>query len=365
MEVNVTVQDILSWALLVLMAIAVVVGLVFWFKSINKKYAGLKFGEKVIAVMVVEAISLFVVFTFAVNLFEGLSGASVQPDGHRIFAPARLGGHMVISITAITTYLMFFVTLKAMIFHSEEVKKKKKMFAMAVFAIFCGITAILSPIINIYLIATGLGETQKFNLFLAWLNPFASYDMATYRLGLPKGYSVFENMENLLQINIVMTFFHFVLMTIEGMFTFLFGKKSLANGILEAFGLIEPKKDPKTGKDLHDDINNKGHVESIKDMVKEALKFYSLKKNKYDSTVKSTMAQVDRMEASELVKLTAKMKDKVMDPLKRHAKEKDVNKAAELKLEIKRNISDIWAASPARGEGFGRPLKQKDLEPES
>ena len=343
---NQDVQGVVtSYSTIIMLGLAMLLGVIWWARTLIKKNPELTFGDIVNNLFLREKVSVFIITCFIINFAEALMAASITPSGEVQVNPlARILSHMVIAIAAITCGLML-PTFFADLFAKESKKRAATLFIfiMAVFG------TIALPYINVLLIANGLKQTQLLSLYILDLNPFN--DMSSYyqSIGLSPMFSPSGAMQYPMITSIYVTFAHYFLVVLDGAFI-IYNKK-------------EDKKEDKDkdkgdkDKDKDKDKNSKDSKDPITKLVKRYSNG-SLAEDVEKSKITAAHSIHNALETGAKARLSsniAAMVEKIEEfDRTSHKLPADAKKAE--KIELRKKIYNLFAASTRNGEGFGLTL---------
>ena len=347
---NQDVQGVVSsYSTIIMLGLAMLLGVIWWSRTLLKKNPDLTFGDIVNNLFLREKVSVFIITCFIINFAEALMAASITPSGEVQVNPlARILSHMVIAIAAITCGLMlptFFADLFA--------KENKKRLATAFIFMMAVFGTIALPYINVLLIANGLKQTQLLNLYILDLNPMN--DMPSYyqSIGLSPMFSPSGAMQYPMITSIYVTFAHYFLVVLDGAFI-IYNKKESKPDAKKPDGNKDTNKDADKDKDT-------------KDPISKLIKRYSngsLEADEEKSKITTAHAIHNGLETSAKVRLSsniAAMMEKVnaFDATS-HSLSAEEKKTK--KQDLRKAIFKFFAASTKHGEGFGITLPRIDFE---
>jgi len=322
-----------------LIGVAVLLGLGFWLRKLQKENPSNSLGETINHLLLNQKVTILVLSTIFINVAEAMFAASIHPPGEAaISAPARFTGHLVIAIVAITMALSAIATW-------SRVKKvngpKAGTISMALTFTFA---ALALPAYNLMLIGSGLKELP---LVLYFFQGNMLWSM--------------ERMSYAMNASTMLTVVHYTLIIVDGI-TLIQGKgldAMVFSGLNADF------------KPINDKINEKGEKTkegSPDSHIAYILKAYRLPFEKESRFIKDSIRKKDVLAdkpKAKLATIVAKLYEEVkalQDDRKRTTNKED---AADINNKIYAKIKDVWAKSHVSGDGFGVDLPKKKSNSDS
>lgn len=341
---------------IMLMGLAAIAGLGFAWYFIKKKNPDMTSGDLINLLLLREKMTIFVFAMILVNIAEAIFAASIAPVGELPPNPlARMLIHATVAVSGIVCNLYF---PSLMVVASEEKDKKRKRDLWLTVLFLLG-GSFFFPVMNLTIIAKGLGEVDK----LAWM----------WRIWSPYGgFAAFKQMSYAMAASVSAMFAHFFLAFLDAWFIRISPHKSMMDAARKSVGIVVDSNksgQTKKGSPTDDKINERAEKkdeESLKafpDAIKYALSRYGYSGNDLDKKIKEATTKFDSI-------LDAKKKSEVATSFsrlvtdistwdagpKQTASEEDKLKKNE---EFKQRIYTLFAGKQSSGQGLGINLKQR------
>lgn len=224
-----------------------------WYYRLQKKNPNLDFGPLVATAMVDKHETIFMGIIFLEYIMTAIIASTVRsPNQHGLeMSPfGRLGLHIALSLTGTVAQFTLARDI-AILFIKRPVGEYLGNF---VTTIIITIIAIAIPYINLMLIASSLGESLAFDVWVYSHTPFLSDQELINKyveLGYPPDYQPWENLSPVLHVCIASAgIVHYLLTAVEGLRTISSPKrrKMLMDRVKSEQVMDDEKSDDKSGK---------------------------------------------------------------------------------------------------------------------
>lgn len=344
---NMNVQGVVnSYSIIIILGLAILLGAIWWGKSLVKKNPDVTFGDIVNAMFYREKVTIFLITLGCINFAEALFAASITPKGEIPVNPlARIVSHMIIAIVAITCGLMLPTIFKQVF--AKENKRRGAAISILVLAVF-GTFAL--PYMNLILIASGLKQIPIINLYMYSLNPFNSMPAYYKSIGLSPVFSPLQALEYPMVVTVFMTFSHYFVVLLDGMFI-IYNEK------------IDKKEGNKEGnKDKDKQDNKRGTTDPISKLIQRYFNG-TVNKDVEKHWIDKCHDIHDKLSDSHKSNLSSEIISYVSDIEKFdiEAKSMDTDERAEAKKALRIKIMEFVKTTPKYGKGFGLTLPKIDM----
>lgn len=341
-----------SYSIIIILGLAILLGAIWWGRSLVKKNPDLTFGDVVNAMFYREKVSIFIITLFIINFAEALFAASITPKGEIPVNPlARIVSHMIIAIVAITCGLMLPAIFKQVF--AKENKRRGAAISILILAIF-GTFAL--PYMNLTLIASGLKQIPIVTLYMYSLNPFNSMPAYYTSIGLAPSFSPLQALEYPMVVTIFMTFSHYFVVLLDGMFIIYHEREKIKDSDKDS------DKDKDKDKDKNKNKNNRRDVDPITKLI-DRYSNGSLSKEVEKQWVDKCHDVHDKLNGNDKSSLSSNIVSYINEIEEFESKAGSMSKEdrADKKKEIRLKIFEFVKTSPKYGKGFGLTLPRIDM----
>lgn len=349
---NQGVSGIVSdYSMVIVLGLGMLLGFIYWIHNTMKKNPNLTFGDIVNAKIVTEKVSIFILGCFLINFSEALMAASIHPVGQvPPNALARIVGHMIIAMAGITSGLSMPDLFRALI----SPKTKNRGGALFLFILsFVGTFGF--PYANLVIISSGLKEMQLMNIFIYSLVPWNNMVDYYSSVGLPATFAPLEHMSYVMLTSIIMTIAHYFLVIFDGTHMIYSDKTTLNIKFDQKDGKKDTKDDDKSSKKESYDPIPRLIQRYFNNTVEESVeKHWATKAHSIHDTM--NMSDKSRLSSS-ISSIIYKIKD--FDKRSGSMSSKDKSSG---KIELRKEIFELFKASTNQGKGFGITLPKIDLD---
>lgn len=314
--------------------IILILSIVIFF--IKRKNPELRIGDVINRIILKDHVSVFVLIMIFVNVAEALWAASIKPVNQaEINTVTRFFGHITVQTLSITTGIMVSVYVKQIIN-----KTLKITFWYVLLILMCIFMAIWLPLVNLFIIAGGLGQAKL--LYWSMFNILEGFSMMQYGL----------------QASAVLTIVHLSALLLDVIYIIATGK---------GLDLSTKDKEKKTPKE--DEIKPVKETESpsgkygIEQNISNLLKFLDRHGNVpySENTVNRAVQKIRGMyntDSAAQAKLVKRLNE-----LDRQVRIIGQQGGADQTFinELVSSILDFWSNSPATGDGLGMPLRTRGV----
>lgn len=307
---------------------------------LQKKNPNMKLGE----LLATQAVDDFETITMggviAAFLFSAVLAATLQPPGE---APpnvlARLGVHTTISFIGAACTLT--AVRDAVTPFKKDIDGLQRFFSSLVF-LFVFTVSMGVPVLNLILIAAGLDEDIRIQLFLIdWLRSEETFQYALASYGLSKDYNTWNGMSYLLKSEVGITVLHYLLTLIEAFRNVadperrkvLLERKSSFGIANENDKSSKDKNEKSKEKDDKSDAmeGEKRSVAAAKDNIKYLLIRFKYESDALNNQIKNAWTRLDEMDDSFKFKMAARLGN-IVTKFKTYDSSPNKNKDDERKL---------------------------------
>lgn len=343
------------------MIIAIAAVVIFWGWRVTVNNPGLTGGEILLKKAFTEKVTFFLFIPILLNIGQAGLAASIHPDDQSYPTIVRFMVHGGLSAVAIlcslfsvgvhTVYTM--ERDKWLAKSSNNTKKNMPSNIKGMYQLFVMLLvgAIVFPLLNLWVIAGGMRQTQQLLYFFMPWHPYG-------------GLTAWNSMLYIFQAELAATIGHFFMMGIDAMWIKVTPHSEINKALMRSLILTaeEAAKDSSSGKDpLQNKQNQKN--EDARDNVEAGLEFilkrYGYKGAKLTKMLDTLNRKLDGMSKKDSIAVSvkvAKLKDDIVQSDKRNLSSADKRQK---NFEFKRRIFKLCASS-TNGEGFGTELKDAD-----
>lgn len=354
-------------------SVALILGLItlsgigWWMYKLKKNNPDMKLGELLASWAVDETETIMMTVVLAMFLFSAILAATLQPPGEN--PPnvlARLGIHLVISFAGMACTLTA-VRDAATVF-KKDIDNIQRVFSIFIFILVTGISMGV-PLLNLILIAAGLGEDLRVQLFLIdWLRSENTYQIALANAGLSKDFNSWNAMSYLLKAEAVATIIHYLLTILEAFRNIadparrkmLLDRKS-GFGIKSEDKEKDKEKEEKKEKKSSDPVPmpaEERQINAAQDNIKFLLIRFKYEGDELTKQIKNAWERLDKMDDNFKFKLGARIATAVTK-LKTYDKssEKSSKEYADIMKSIRKLFEGKLSESDPDKRGLGISLK--------